>query len=68
MWNTHPIRKSSYSGGVTGIPNEPFYVPGIQGICHDLHSTSNIILLYYYTILRFIIPVNMQVMTPIRVR
>ena len=31
MWNSHLIRKSRYSGGVTGIPNELFYLPGIQG-------------------------------------
>ena len=31
MWNTHLIRKSRYLGGVTGIPNELFYLPGIQG-------------------------------------
>ena len=36
MWNTHLIRKSRYSGGVTGIPNELFYVPGIQDNANEL--------------------------------
>ena len=31
MWNTHLIMNSRYSGGVTGISNELFYVPSIQG-------------------------------------
>ena len=30
MWNTHLIMKSRYSGGVTGISNELFYVPSVQ--------------------------------------
>ena len=62
MWNTHLIRKSRYSGGVTGIPNEFFYVPGIQG-CLSLS-----ILHFNYTIIKYFIHVNMQVLTPVRVR
>ena len=51
MWNTHLIRKSRYSGGVTGIPNELFYLPGIQGYLSwsSLHFNYNsiiVILLY----------------------
>ena len=30
MWNTHLIRKSRVSA-VTGIPDQLFYIPGLQG-------------------------------------
>ena len=40
IWNTHLIRKSRQHS-VTGIPNELFYIPNIQGNLTSVMTHNN---------------------------